>query len=141
MKNLLIIPLLFACNISMGQNVDSASIIGRYRIIGNLVVAQYSFPYEMTWNDAKAACTRLGNGWRLPTKNELNILYQYRGKIGGFKAKNHWSSAVYPVYFAGYQSFGNGVQDAAGMNSASYVRAVRTSQEEIKKIAQESGYL
>ena len=38
----------------------------------------------MNWEDAKKACADLGDGWRLPTKDELNILYENKAKIGGF---------------------------------------------------------
>ena len=55
MKKFLIIPMLFAFYMSMGQSVDSASIIGKSIIIGNLVVAQNDFPKVMNWNDAKLA--------------------------------------------------------------------------------------
>ncbi len=36
----------------------------------------------MNWDDAKEACENLGDGWRLPTKDELNILYKNKDKIG-----------------------------------------------------------
>ena len=62
MKKFLIIPMLFAFYMSMGQSVDSASIIGKSIIIGNLVVAQNDFPKVMNWNDAKLACAALGKG-------------------------------------------------------------------------------
>ena len=39
---------------------------------------------RMEWYDAKEACEKLGDGWRLPTKDELNILYENKDKIGGF---------------------------------------------------------
>ena len=38
------------------------------------------------------ACAALGGGWRLPTKDELNILYENKDKIGGFASNNYWSS-------------------------------------------------
>ena len=71
MKKLLIIPILFACFLSMGQASDSASIIGESIKLGNLVVAESSFPKQMNWTDAKKACAALGDGWRLPTKKEM----------------------------------------------------------------------
>ena len=37
---------------------------------------------EMNWDDAMKACADLGDGWRLPTKDELNILYKNKYKIG-----------------------------------------------------------
>ena len=35
----------------------------------------------------------MGDGWRLPTKDELNILYKNQKSIGGFDKFNaYWSS-------------------------------------------------
>ena len=89
MKKLLIIPMLFICSIVIGQ---SKKIIGKPIKIKNLEVAQYDFPNRMNWNDAKKACTKLGKGWRLPTKNELNVMYKNKRKIGGFVRWLYWSS-------------------------------------------------
>ena len=36
---------------------------------------------EMNWDDAMKACADLGDGWRLPTKDELNLLYENRIKL------------------------------------------------------------
>lgn len=54
---------------------------------------------RMTWEDAKEACAALGNGWRLPTKNELQTMYRIIGPgaddIGNFKGDFYWSSSDY----------------------------------------------
>jgi hypothetical protein len=69
-------------------------IIGKPVIIGNLVFAQNDFTQKMNWGDANKACEALGDGWRLPTKKELNILYQNKSKVWGFERvfKEFWSS-------------------------------------------------
>ena len=58
---------------------------------------EHDFPNAQNWNDAIAKCNKLGEGWRLPTKNELNKLYNNKKKIGGFKDSYlddfYWSSA------------------------------------------------
>ena len=92
MKKLLFIPFLFACLLSMGQASDSAAIIGKSIKFQNLVVAESSFPKQMNWADAKKACARLGAGWRLPTKDELNLLYENKGQIGHLGYWRFWSS-------------------------------------------------
>ena len=38
---------------------------------------------RMTWFEAKEACDDLGEGWRLPTLKELNIMYKNNEKIPG----------------------------------------------------------
>lgn len=109
-----------------GDIVGTNDIIGKPIKIGNLEVAQNDFPKEMKWEDAKKACEKLGEGWSLPTKEELNILYQNKDKIGSFKDGYYWSDTQYGVYSAAsYQRFINGVQDYDGMDASYYVRAVR----------------
>jgi len=125
MKKLLIIPMLFMCSMVIGQTYNSDSIIGKPIRIGNLEVAQNDFPKEMTWYDAKKACTDLGNGWRLPTKDELNLLYINKDKIGGFASDYCWSSTEFNSSTAWKQYFDNGRQDYNDETSKSNVRAVR----------------
>ena len=105
--------------------VNLKFIIGIPIIFGNLEVAQYDYPSVMTWRDAKIACAKLGNGWRLPNKDELNILYKNKDKIGGFANSSYWSSTEYGSTDAWYQYFANGDQDSFYKNDTSYVRAVR----------------
>jgi hypothetical protein len=59
-------------------------------IVGNLEIAMNDFPETMDWFDARNECTTFGEGWRLPTKNELNIMYENKDKIGGFGGKYYW---------------------------------------------------
>jgi len=68
------------------------NIIGKPIQIGNLLVAQNEFPIKSDWNSAKSACIGLGNGWRLPTKDELYILYQNKNIIRNFSKYGYWSS-------------------------------------------------
>jgi hypothetical protein len=48
------------------------------------------------WLDAKNACDVKDDGtysdWRLPTKDELNLMYNARSTIGNFGFDNYWSS-------------------------------------------------
>ena len=78
--------------------------------IENLEVAQHDFPNRMTGEDAKAACAKLGEGWRLPTKDELNLLYQNKDKIGGFASSYYWSSTESNDNGVWKQYFYNGLQ-------------------------------
>ncbi len=80
---------------------------------------------EMNWQDAKTACKDLGDGWRLPTSDELQGLFKYRNSIGGFKKSQYWSSTVQrrPVSI-GFFDYGTVVFDNSKENTH-YVRAVR----------------
>ena len=123
MKKLLIIPMLFMCSIVIGQ---SKEIIGNPIKIEKFEVAQYDFPNRMNWKDAKAECAKLGKGWRLPTKDELNVMYKYKDKIGGFAGNYYWSSTGYSNGGAWFQYFYNGKQTSYGnKGNEGSVRAVR----------------
>ena len=107
----------------------SASIIGRPIKLGNLEIAQNDFPELMNWADAKKACADLGNGWRLPTKNELNLLYLNRSTIGGFASSFYWSSVESNDNRAFGQVFLDGSNEISisnGKGMAAHVRAVRS---------------
>ena len=101
-------------------------IVGTPIKIGNLEVAQHDFNRDWEYDDAKVACAKLGEGWRLPTKDELNLLYQNKDKIGGFSAAvNYLSSTEYNDGDAWRQYFGNGKQYFYYKYGEYYVRAVR----------------
>ena len=101
-------------------------IVGTPIKIGNLEVAQHDFNRDWKYDDAKVACAKLGEGWRLPTKDELNLLYQNKDKIGGFNVKaTYWSSTEYSSSFAWRQDFNDGRQASYYKNFKCNVRAVR----------------
>ena len=70
-------------------------------VIDNLELAQFDFPIAMNFEEAAKACSELGEGWRVPNRDELNILFQNRDKIGGwaftpgFGYRSYWSSMEY----------------------------------------------
>ena len=83
-----------------------------------------------SWNDAIAACEALGDGWHLPTKEELNLLFSNKEKIDGFKEGFYWSCSEFSTTFAWAQYWDSGYpgyQDYSGKSYAGYVRAVRRS--------------
>jgi len=123
-KLLLLLPLLLVTYFCLAQ--DAKEIIGKPITIGNLHIAQYDFEEKMTWEKAKAKCYRLGKGWRLPTKNELNVMYKNKDRIGGFALYVYWSSTEGDFNGAWAQYFTDGFQDFNDKNFPGYVRAVRS---------------
>ena len=124
---LLIVILLVSCSSpSDSYTPEQSKIIGTPNNIGNFEVAQNDFPNQMNWNDAKKACEGLGNGWRLPTKDELNLMYENKDKIGGFARNGYWSSTEYDGNGAWRQGFSNGPQGNYGKVYYNGVRAVRS---------------
>ena len=83
------------------------------------------------WNSAKQLCDNYNEGgfsdWRLPTKNELQLIYLllHKRKIGGFASSIFWSSTEFNKSSAWLQDFDNGLQDNYSTDNGCNVRAVR----------------
>jgi hypothetical protein len=126
MKKLCFFPLFFVFYFSFAQ--ESKDIIGNPIKLDSILIAQNDFPKSKSWANAKKACSDLGEGWRLPTKDELNILYKNKERIGGFISNRvYWSStedekgsAWFQVFLSGFQNHG------VDIDSEFRVRAVKT---------------
>jgi serine/threonine protein phosphatase 1 len=74
----------------------------------------YPFDYEnlFDWNEANAECKKLGGGWRLPTVDEMSLIYDqlYKKNLGHFEEKEYWCSNYDDIedalFFAFYASGG-----------------------------------
>jgi hypothetical protein len=86
---------------------------------------------ELSWDDAVAATRNYRGGgyadWRMPTKNELNLIYQnLRAKrIGNLGNAWHWSSSEYSGTNAWDQRFSDGAQYGNDKITTISVRAIR----------------
>jgi len=102
-----------------------------------LEASPVEFELETNWNSANEMVKFLNingiTGWRLPDRNELNLMYlnlKQKG-LGGFGNDTYWSSTEETKIFTFtmYQNFGNGLvlgADRLGRGLVSYkVRAVR----------------
>jgi hypothetical protein len=119
----------FYSDSELKELTKAVNIIGKPIQIGNLLVAQNEFPIKSGWNSAKSACIGLGNGWRLPTKDELYILYQNKNVLRNFSKYGYWSSTEGSVAeVAYYQDFTNGLTKPSISNKLSSwgVRAVKS---------------
>ena len=81
-------------------------------------------------NDYTNADTGTGvySDWYLPSKDELNKLYQNKTAVGGFAETSYsvyWSSSEYSSYIAWGQFFISGGQYNGNKNCYARVRAVR----------------
>lgn len=80
---------------------------------------------EHNWEDAKKVCEDLGDGWRLPTRVELHLMFLNKDTIGGFAGAYYWSSSEANTNYAWLQNFSSGCQYNNNKNATLYVRAVR----------------
>ena len=96
---ILLVIVLASCGSSLEppkSNTDYKNIIGKPFKIGNIEVAEKDFPKTMNWEDAKKACEALGNGWRLPTMEELKLICHNKFAIGNivedWNLNQYWTS-------------------------------------------------
>jgi hypothetical protein len=79
---------------------------------------------------AALLCFNYKNGgfsdWYLPSKDELNLLYQQRNVVGGLGATNYWSSSEVSKGTAWDQEFGGGFQFKDNKSFTLNVRAIRS---------------
>lgn len=89
-------------------------------------------PSKMNWSSAKSWCSNLGNGWRLPTKDELLVIYRNKATLNAIfaavgeviSADYYWSSTEAGSDSARYVSMYDGYTNFTNKNNNSYVRAV-----------------
>ncbi len=65
------------------------------------------------------------NDWFLPSKEELNLLYENKEIIGGYEHGYYWSSSEFSADFAWYQHFDFGFQDYLKKDFSYYYRPIR----------------
>lgn len=82
---------------------------------------------KMSWDEAKMACNDLGEGWRLPSKEELEQMHiQLHAKNkGNFQNDYYWSSTEKFDLIACFYRFYIGYADFSGKLNSYFVRAVR----------------
>lgn len=84
---------------------------------------------KMTWEEANAYCHGLGSNWRLPTLDELKIIYSelFLASKGDLKPSFYWSSTIanvnYRVYF---MNFAEGKNNNGHKTGPAYTIAVRS---------------
>ena len=84
---------------------------------------------NVNWEKAKSICSAYKSanvgGWRLPSKAELNIIYQNRKHLGNYTKGNYWSADQEGKNSAWMQNFSNGNQSKGNKTADAAVRAVR----------------
>ncbi len=112
----------------MTTNNDQSAIVETSLILKdcNLEVKKVAEKGSFKWKDAKALCESYGEGWRLPTKDELKCLYTNKDIAGGFLRDWYWSSDRVGQFNIWVQSFSNGKQFGYSNSNSAKVRCVRS---------------
>ena len=79
---------------------------------------------KMSWNEAVEKVKELGDGWRLPTITELQLIWDSELK-DLFKKEAYWSSSEYSSSYAWLFDFYYGGNNNGDKCNNYYVRAVR----------------
>jgi len=92
---------------------------------------------KFNWEEALSAARKYSHGghsdWCLPSKDELNAMYENRDLIGGFSTASYWSSSEHHAFDnpheyevdAWIQNFRSGNQLSLDKYDSGYVRPVR----------------
>jgi hypothetical protein len=90
-------------------------------------IAPKSTETRLNWDDARLYCFALNidgkTGWRIPTKEELNEIYESENV---FVEGGYWSSTEFNANNAWVQGFNNGYQSSTNKSGNFYVRAIRS---------------
>ncbi|WP_374087322.1 DUF1566 domain-containing protein [Methylomicrobium lacus] len=81
-------------------------------------------PHGLNWFEVKTAASAYGPGWHLPTKTELELLYEQRN-IVGMGTDGYWSSTIASNNNAWAQNFFTGTQVISSKLFTWSARAVR----------------
>ena len=94
----------------------------------NLIITGCTTNVSIAANMCNNAVIDGYSDWYLPSKDELNYMYQQKSVIGDFSSiDNYWSSSQYTPECAWMQYFGSGVQSEKGDKDQLYkVRPIRT---------------
>ncbi|MFZ9388253.1 MAG: hypothetical protein ACO25B_10255 [Chitinophagaceae bacterium] len=140
MKKYLVIAILISACGGSGEKtvttkdstgVPSASIsknpvIGTPIKHGNLEIAEKSYPHLVVWDQAVRISDTLGQGWRLPSLDELRDLYKNKDAIGGFTNDLYWSATETDAFNVSTINFYNGEEGKFNKVYSSQVRFVRS---------------
>ena len=89
-------------------------------------IAPKSTEVRLNWEDARLYCFSLNidgkTGWRLPTKEELNEIYESENY---FVTSGYWSSLEFSTSEVWIQAFYTGLQRPCYKTNHFFVRAVR----------------
>jgi hypothetical protein len=118
----------------MGEEINMKPIIYEQPAIRFEVYPFSPWINKMSWYDAEEWCGKLKDGWRLPTKYELDILYKNKDTIGDFQDEWYCSSSKVDSYmwrgqlmdsYMWIQSFTTGTQARGGKKDYHRVRFIR----------------
>ena len=84
---------------------------------------------KMNWDYAREHVKKIDHGryndWSLPTKDELDSMYDNKDRIGNFHPAFYWSDTEFSGLSAWLRSFSSGIPNYTGKSLNSRVRVIR----------------
>lgn len=116
-------------NLNVGD-VYEGGLVASLDDSGKGFIVALSDSTRMAWKDANSFGHAMNgyNDWRLPSKDELHILYLNKNKFGGFSQSDYWSGTTDEIDDSAWaQSFedGDGWQYTTNKFNGLSVRFVR----------------
>ena len=92
-----------------------------------MIISLSDFENKMNWQHAIDSCDYLKNGWRLPFRSELLVMYNelHKNNKGNFKPEGYWSKSENGISKSWIVLFDNGVSQIQKTENLFLVRAVR----------------
>lgn len=122
--------IIVSCLFSLTTKGFGQSTNGGIYVTANLVAARGDIGGLWKWSEANLICNELVDlgfsDWRLPSKEELNLLYGMHSRgSGDFKGMAYWSSTDVKSGFKATQFFHNGSASSGSLGGKYSVRCVR----------------
>lgn len=85
---------------------------------------------KLNWFDAIKHCEQLGNGWQMPDKNQLQLVYKefYKKGLCDMCNEFYWTGEQFNTQYAWSQNFDSGVQHSYTKFHKNNVRPIRIIQ-------------
>lgn len=85
---------------------------------------------KLNWFDAIQQCKTIGDGWIMPDRNQLQIIYKefYKNGLGDLVNGFYWTGEQYTTQYAWSQNFDTGVQHSYTKFHKNNVRPIRIIQ-------------
>ena len=109
------------------RDSDTADVIGTGKDNTDYLIGRYNSDTYL-WYYVNQHRTNTSKDWCVPSKDELNVLYENLTQIGNFSTSTpyYWSSSEYSSSNAWRQYFSDGAQNGTLKNSTNYrVRCIR----------------
>ena len=100
-------------------------LLGNFNLFNSSKLVKSHQTELMGWDYAMETCKNYGEGWMLPNKDQLYLMYKKKEYLGMLPLKGYWTCDEYDKNSAYYQYFFTGTQYVLEKKIPSYARPIR----------------